>query len=100
MNDLERNELTERSNVLRVELKSWEKTFAAANNGQKASRNDIKKNPDIGMISRRILTIGTYIENLSSCEIQRIQQSSRYPLRQNNASTSRTKTSNTPETEA
>ena len=51
MNDQERNELTERSNVLRVELKLWEKTFAAANNGQKASRDDIKKNPDIGMNS-------------------------------------------------
>jgi DNA replication regulator SLD2 len=48
----EREELTERSNSLRVELKIWEKSFAAANNGKKASRDDIKKHPDIGKISR------------------------------------------------
>jgi DNA replication regulator SLD2 len=47
----EREELTERSNTLRVELKIWEKNFAAANNGKKASRDDIKKHPDIGKIS-------------------------------------------------
>jgi DNA replication regulator SLD2 len=46
----EREELTERSNSLRVELKIWEKNFAAANNGKKASRDDIKKHPDIGNI--------------------------------------------------
>ncbi|KUJ14708.1 uncharacterized protein LY89DRAFT_649159 [Mollisia scopiformis] len=40
-------ELTERSNTLRVELKAWEKDFAAANSGKKASRDDIKQNPDI-----------------------------------------------------
>jgi DNA replication regulator SLD2 len=48
MKEYERAELQERSNSLRLELKLWEKNFASANNGQKASRDDIKKNPDIG----------------------------------------------------
>ena len=48
MMDEERARVTEQSNVLRAELKLWEKKFAAANNGQKASREDIKKNPEIG----------------------------------------------------
>ncbi|KIN01030.1 hypothetical protein OIDMADRAFT_122560 [Oidiodendron maius Zn] len=43
----ERAALTERSNTLRSELKLWEKSFATANNGRKASRDDIKKHPDI-----------------------------------------------------
>lgn len=50
MNDEERTALAERSNTLRTELKLWEKSFAAANNGQKASRDDIKKHLDIGTI--------------------------------------------------
>jgi DNA replication regulator SLD2 len=50
MQDKEHEELTEKSNALRIELKVWEKNFAAANNGQKASRDDIKKHPDIGGI--------------------------------------------------
>ena len=69
MNDQERNELTERSNVLRVELKLWEKTFAADNNGQKASRDDIKKNPDIGMNSGLVLSTRTYTNVFSSCKV-------------------------------
>ena len=48
MKDEERAELTEKSNALRIELKKWEKEFASASNGQKASRDDIKANPDIG----------------------------------------------------
>jgi DNA replication regulator SLD2 len=48
----EREGLSERSNSLRVDLKIWEKSFAAANNGKKASRDDIKKHPDIGKTSR------------------------------------------------
>ena len=34
---------------LRVELKVWEKAFASANEGRKAGRDDIKKDPEIGM---------------------------------------------------
>ncbi|CZR57495.1 related to DNA replication regulator SLD2 [Phialocephala subalpina] len=47
MEESRRAELTERSDTLRVELKSWEKDFAAANNGKKASRDAIKQNPEI-----------------------------------------------------
>lgn len=49
MDDKEREALTEKSNLLRIELKIWEKEFASANNGKKASRDDIKKNRDIGI---------------------------------------------------
>ncbi|CAD6451467.1 813df881-57ad-4403-a32d-77451475f054 [Sclerotinia trifoliorum] len=43
----ERNLLEERSKTLRVELKVWEKDFQNNNQGRKASREDIKANPDI-----------------------------------------------------
>lgn len=33
---------------LRLELKEWEKSFAAANGGKKAGREDIKQHPEIG----------------------------------------------------
>ncbi|KAL8935328.1 MAG: hypothetical protein Q9211_004750, partial [Gyalolechia sp. 1 TL-2023] len=33
---------------LRLELKGWEKAFAAANQGRKAGREDIKQNAEIG----------------------------------------------------
>lgn len=36
--------------TLRGELKAWEKAFAKANEGRKAGRDDIKKDPDIGML--------------------------------------------------
>lgn len=48
MKDSERNSLVEQSDALRLELKTWEKNFAAANNGKKASREDIKRHPEIG----------------------------------------------------
>ena len=51
MEDKEREALTEKSNALRVELKIWEKEFASASNGLKASRDDIKKNAEIGIFS-------------------------------------------------
>lgn len=38
---------------LRAELKEWERAFAAANGGKRASREDIKKHPDIGMRNRQ-----------------------------------------------
>jgi len=50
MTDEEREELSRQSTSLRLELKAWEKTFAAANNGKKASRDDIKNNPEIGIL--------------------------------------------------
>ncbi|KAL8854039.1 MAG: hypothetical protein Q9221_001162 [Calogaya cf. arnoldii] len=33
--------------ILRLELKEWEKSFAAANGGRKAGREDIKQHPEI-----------------------------------------------------
>jgi hypothetical protein len=72
MEGISREELTERSNTLKVELKVWEREFAAANNGTKASREDIKNNPEIGkeLISsspRLSIDVGF------SCKVQRIQ---------------------------
>ncbi|KAB8293465.1 hypothetical protein EYC80_007775 [Monilinia laxa] len=47
MDEGERKSLEERSRVLRVELKTWEKAFKNKHEGRKASREDIKTNPDI-----------------------------------------------------
>ena len=33
---------------LRLELKEWEQSFAAAHQGRKAGREDIKQHPEIG----------------------------------------------------
>ena len=33
---------------LRLELKEWEQSFAAAHHGRKAGREDIKQHPEIG----------------------------------------------------
>jgi hypothetical protein len=49
MDDEERKIWVERSKVLRADLKVWEKEFQSQNEGRKASREDIKKNPEIGM---------------------------------------------------
>ena len=35
--------------ILRLQLKEWEKSFALANGGRKAGREDIKQHPEIGM---------------------------------------------------
>lgn len=40
--------LVEQSQLLRQELKEWEKSFAATHEGQKASREDIRRDADIG----------------------------------------------------
>ena len=44
------SEIAAQAQKLRVELKAWEKTFAAANEGRKAGRDDIKRHPDIGIV--------------------------------------------------
>ncbi|KAF9892966.1 DNA replication regulator sld2 [Aspergillus nanangensis] len=41
------SDLTDQSTALRAELKEWERAFAAANEGRKAGRSDIKNVPDI-----------------------------------------------------
>jgi DNA replication regulator SLD2 len=48
MKDEEKQELLKRSETLRKNLKVWEKEYAAVNDGQKPSRDAVKKNPDIG----------------------------------------------------
>ncbi|KAM3069990.1 hypothetical protein ACMFMG_003974 [Clarireedia jacksonii] len=47
MDEGERKTWEERSKVLRADLKVWEKEFQSQNEGRKASRQDIKKNPEI-----------------------------------------------------
>lgn len=42
---------------LRRELKEWERHFALANEGRKATRDEIKAMPEIGMPSARFVTI-------------------------------------------
>lgn len=37
--------------ILRQELKDWEKAVETSNDGRKASREDIKNNPEIGIFS-------------------------------------------------
>lgn len=48
MSIVKAEELLDRSQSLRAELKAWERQFAASNQGQKAGREDIKKNAEIG----------------------------------------------------
>ena len=62
----ERERLVERSNTLRIELKSWEKDFAASNDGQKASRDDIKKHSEIGQY-----TVLRCLEAVNQHQLQR-----------------------------
>jgi hypothetical protein len=45
------DEIEQRCNVLRQDLKVWEKSFAAQNNDRKAGRDDIKANAEICMHS-------------------------------------------------
>lgn len=44
------SESEDTSNRLKLELKQWEKAFAAANGGRKAGREDIKQYPHIGTV--------------------------------------------------
>jgi len=59
MNDQDKEELSKQSDTLRIELKIWEKEFAVANGGRKASRDDIKQNSEIGENSYT----GAYMEH-------------------------------------
>jgi septal ring factor EnvC (AmiA/AmiB activator) len=49
MDTAEKQKLEEQSKAIRAELKEWERQFAASHDGNKASREDIKQNPHIGM---------------------------------------------------
>ena len=59
---------------LKLELKEWEKCFAAAHGGRKAGREDIKQNPDIGTIMNPMRYENALMDN--SKQIQAIQQAS------------------------
>lgn len=48
MDASEREQLTLKSTTLRTELKTWERDFAAKNDGRKAGREDVKQHPAIG----------------------------------------------------
>lgn len=37
-----------RTQIIRAELKDWERVFASQNGGRKAERADIKQHPEIG----------------------------------------------------
>ena len=54
--------------TLKVELKEWEKAFAAAHDGRKAGRDDIKQHPDIGTTAQRDFACREYelIEHLAN----------------------------------
>ena len=43
------DDIEQRCNALRQDLKVWEKKFAAQNHGRKAGRDDIKANAEICM---------------------------------------------------
>ena len=49
-------EFEQRCNALRLDLKTWEKKFSAANDGRKAGREDIKADATICMHARISLT--------------------------------------------
>jgi hypothetical protein len=49
------DEIEQRCNVLRQDLKAWEKKFVAQNNGRKAGRDDIKANAEICTLTSRNL---------------------------------------------
>ena len=51
-NDTKASTVTSTADTLRNELKTWEKAFANANEGRKAGRDDIKNDPQIGMLHR------------------------------------------------
>lgn len=72
MDSAEKKRLAEQSKAIRKDLKSWEKTFAASNNGKKASRDDIKQHPEIGTHGGVELS-GIITNGLYSCEILGVQ---------------------------
>lgn len=50
-NNPPRFDFPEESLSLRQELKDWEKAFEASNGGRRATREDIKNHPEIGIFS-------------------------------------------------
>lgn len=56
---MDNTDLEQRCNALRHDLKTWEKKFAAAHDGRKAGRVDIKANAEICRLSIISLKIRT-----------------------------------------
>lgn len=71
-----RAEVADQAVSIRAELKVWEKEFASTHSGQKAGRDDIKQNPEIGKSGLKtwIFTSNWDRELILcySCEIQRV----------------------------
>lgn len=66
-------EYEERCNTLRLDLKQWEKNFAAQNNGRKAGRDDIKADEEICKHAMHYAVAKCPLTYLSK-QVQRVQQ--------------------------
>lgn len=49
--NMAKSDSSEEFQILRQELKDWEKAFEVSNGGRKAGREDIKNHPEIGIFS-------------------------------------------------
>ena len=58
--------------VLRLELKEWEQSFAATHQGRKAGREDIKQRPEIGQ-SSQFATFRNHLLTQPSTQVQTVQ---------------------------
>lgn len=58
------SESPEESQIIRQELKDWEKAFEASNGGRKASREDIKNHPEIGIFFTPDFPVDKYLISL------------------------------------
>lgn len=99
MDVAERERYEKESQDLRVQLKTWENTWAKEHEGKKPSRDAIKQNPDIGMLPSRLkispsgrgsrqleLLTDSALLPSSSPKVQNLQQTPRYHLWQDPAS--------------
>jgi DNA replication regulator SLD2 len=59
MDDQQKAEFESQSQILRVELKTWENEWAKNHGGNKPARENIKQNPGIGKnpFTRRLLDV-------------------------------------------
>ncbi len=56
MDPEQRSDYESQSLTLKRELKQWESQWAKKHKGEKPSQEDIKKNPDIGMLLQTLTT--------------------------------------------
>ena len=90
MDDQTKTEYEAKCQGLRVELKTWESSWAKDNGGKKPGREDIKRNPDIGMfisvfMGHYNLKVLTLAKPKSTSIIKSVATSSmaRHPRRRN-----------------